>query len=222
MKGPGASLVQGLVADIEFDGSLVDSVTNSDADCADAECPTFAAGLHGEAAVFDGAATCVHVPWLANWTPSTYTIAAWIAPTMMSGPVVVREHDTSCPGPELDSSDSSVGFVATDKSGGHQMAWSSSVLTPEAWTHVAIEFDGANQSVFVNGGCACSIEPTIPLDYADYEVTIGCYPAANTFFAGAIDNVRIYDRALDTEELALLAGTSNNTDCSAVCNTVQP
>ncbi len=222
MKGPGASLGIGLVADIEFDGSLVDSVSSSDAECSGAECPSFVSGLHGEAGVFDGAATCVHVPWLANWTPSQYTIAAWIQPSTMSGPVVVREHDTSCPGPELESSDSSVGFVATDKSGGHQMGWPSAGLSHETWTHVAIEFDGTNQSVFINGGCACSIEPTIPLDYADYEVTIGCYPAASTFFAGAIDDVRVYDRALDTEELAWLADAPTDVDCSAVCNTVQP
>jgi hypothetical protein len=222
MKGPGSSLVVGLVADIQFDGSLVDSVSSTDTECSGAECPTFEPGLQGEAAVFDGAATCVHVPWLANWMPSQYTITAWIQPTAMSGPVVVREHDTSCPGPELESSDSAVGFVGTDQAGGHQMGWTDAVLTSETWTHVAIEFDGTNQSVFINGGCACSVVPTVPLAYANYEVTIGCYPAASTWFMGAIDDVRIYERALANDELALLAGAANNADCSAVCSTVQP
>jgi hypothetical protein len=37
-----------------------------------------------------------------------------------------------------------------------------------------------------------------------------------------MDDVRIYDRALGGTELATLAGAANATDCTAVCNTVEP
>jgi Concanavalin A-like lectin/glucanases superfamily len=219
----GSTIDNGLVAHFAFDGSLIDSVSNTDAECSGNACPSFVPGVGmGEAASFDGAATCVQVPWLTSWMPSQYTISAWIQPTSMSGPVVVREHDTSCPSPDLQTSDAAVGFIATDISTGHQEAWSGAALTQSTWTHVAIEFDGTNQSVFVNGACACAVTPTIALAYATYEVTIGCYPAASQWFTGAMDDVRIYDRPLAGTELATLAGAANSTDCAAVCNTVQP
>lgn len=219
----GSTIDNGLVAHFAFDGSLIDSITNTDADCAGAECPSFSAGVGmGEAASFDGAASCVHVPWLTSWMPSQYTVSAWIQPTAMTGPVVVREHDTSCPSPDMETSDGAVGFIATDVSTGHQEAWSGSVLASGTWTHVAIEFDGQDQTVFVNGACACSVKPLMQLAYASYEVTIGCYPAASTWFTGAMDDVRIYDRPLGGTELATLAGAANSTDCTAVCNTVEP
>jgi Concanavalin A-like lectin/glucanases superfamily len=219
----GSTIDNGLVAHFAFDGSLVDSISNTDAECSGNGCPSFTPGVgNGEAAMFDGAASCVHVPWLQTWMPAQYTIAAWIQPSSMSGPIVVREHDTSCPSPELETSDAAVGFVATDISTGHQEAWSAATLTQSTWTHVAIEFDGQNQTVFVDGACACSVKPLMQLVYATYEVTIGCYPAATTWFGGALDDVRIYDRPLAGTELATLAGAANSADCAAVCNTVQP
>jgi Concanavalin A-like lectin/glucanases superfamily len=221
-KGPGASLDLGMVAHLSLDGSLMDSISGTDAECSGGECPSFVAGINGEAASFDGTATCVHMPWLTSWMPAQYTISAWIQPTSESGPIVVREHDTSCPSPSLESSDKAVGFIGTDMAGGHQEGWSGTVLSMATWTHVAIEFDGTNQSVYVDGACACAVEPSVPLNYATYEVTVGCYPAASTWYAGAIDDVRIYDRSLSPAELALLAGASNTTDCSSVCNTTQP
>jgi hypothetical protein len=221
-KGTGSTLEQGLVAHLSLDGTLLDDVTSTDADCSGAECPSFVAGVSGEAAHFDGAATCVHVPWLASWSPAQYTVTAWIQPEAMSGPVVVREHDTSCPSPSLLSSNAAVGFIGTDAATGHQEAWSSAVLSPGTWMHVAIEFDGAMQSVFVGGGCACQVAPQIQLAYASYELTIGCYPAASTWFTGAIDDVHVYDRVLSPDEVAILAGGASPVDCAATCSTVQP
>jgi len=221
------TLNSGLVAQISFDGSLTDDVSSGDAECSGAECPTFAPGVGGEAAVFDGAATCVHLPWLTSWTPSTYTIAAWVNPTSMSAPIVVREHDTSCPSPSLESSDSAVGFVGTTAASTHQMAWTNtSMLSTGDWTHVAIAFDGTNQRVYVGGTCQCQVQPAIALAYTTYEVTIGCYPAAGTWYTGAISDVRIYDRVLDSAELVALASENGSTptaaDCTAACDVNQP
>ncbi len=221
------TLNDGLVAQIGFDGTLTDNVSSNDAECSGAECPDFEPGIGGEAAVFDGSATCVHVPWLTSWTPSSYTIAAWINPTSMSAPIVVREHDTSCPSPSMESSDSAVGFVGTTAATTHQEAWTNtSMLSNNHWTHVAIAFDGANQQVYVGGACQCQITPAIRFDYTSYEVTIGCYPAAGTWYGGAISDVRIYDRTLDKAELVALASEDGSSptpaDCTAVCGVNAP
>jgi hypothetical protein len=222
MGSAATTLDIGLVAHLALDGSLFDSVSGNDAECAAGECPGFVPGPAAEVATFDGAATCVHLPWLTTWTPSQYTVAAWIQPKAMTGPVVVREHDTSCPSPSLESSDAAVGFVGTDAAAAHEMAWTDAMLSSGTWTHVAIELDGTQQSVFVDGACACSVVPQIRLDYTTYEVTVGCYPAASTWFDGAIGDVRIYDRPLAGAELAELAGAPASADCAAACNTTQP
>ena len=221
------TLNSGLVAQIGFDGTLTDGVTSGDAECSGAECPTFEAGVGGEAAVFDGTATCVHLPWLASWTPSSYTIAAWVNPTSMTAPIVVREHDTSCPSPSMDTSDSAVGFVGTTAATTHQEAWTNtSMISNGTWTHIAISFDGTNQQVYVGGACQCQVAPAIQLDYTTYEVTIGCYPAASAWYAGAISDVRIYDRTLDNTELVALASENGATptaaDCTAICGASAP
>ena len=78
-----------------------------------------------------------------------------------------------------------------------------SVLTKDAWNHVATTFDGTTYTAYANGVEVFSTDQFAGRDPIDIQqLRIG--RADNTFFEGGIDDVRIYDRALTATEIRVL------------------
>lgn len=84
-----------------------------------------------------------------------------------------------------------------------------SLLTPGVWTHVAGVYDGAEMIVYQDGvevgsaplvGSLTSL-PTVPVAIGDQPVGL------RRPFDGALDDVRVYSRALSATEVAALAET---------------
>jgi sialidase-1 len=210
---------------------MIDVSGNSNAaTCAAGQCPGVVAGISGNAMMFDGATACFNVPSLASWMPTAFTISAWIKSSTMVGPIVVHESSSGCPSPELEASNG-VGLVQlniTDATP-HNEAWTAAALpSPGQWHQIAVAWDGANQSVYVDGVCACEETQTLgPLQNVQ-PFSIGCYPTGSpAAFTGAIDEVRIYDRALALDEIANLVTVSGQAAptpvaCAAACATVAP
>ena len=197
-----------------------------DATCTAGTCPTATAGIAGGAAMFDGASSCLVVDSLAAWADTSFTISAWIQAPAVSGPIVVHESDTSCPSPAMEVSNGA-GLVQYNTVGAHSEAWTAAIASPAQWHHVAASWDGTKQQVFVDGVCACGIAPTDMPVLNPQTFSIGCYPAATTWFTGALDEVRIYDRVLATDEIAGLYAISGYSapapqPCSATCATTPP
>ncbi|UCD51726.1 MAG: LamG domain-containing protein, partial [Phycisphaerales bacterium] len=84
------------------------------------------------------------------------------------------------------------------------------------WVHFAHVHDGSSTKVYADGQQVVNVPRT--LNTADNKTfKIGkwtCGPAANpqwaAYFDGLIDDVRIYDRALDQEEIKSLSGTAED------------
>ncbi len=77
-----------------------------------------------------------------------------------------------------------------------------SVLTPFDWNHIVTTFDGTSLRVYVDGGEVFSTAEAAGLTpYATQQLDIG---RIDNYFKGAIDDVRIYTRALDATEVGLL------------------
>jgi len=217
----------GLVAWFQLDGDFYDAVSGQQAACTN--CPTTTTGVVGSAAQFNGTNECVHVPWLASWQPEEYTIAAWVNANAMTGPVAVRTYDSGgCPSPALTTTNGGLGFAGMARTLAHQEAWTTPMLVQSTWQHVALVWDGTSQQLFVDGACTCSITPPVGFRYnPTSELTIGCYPQAGTYIHGAIDDVRVYDRPLAPEEIAMLAAENGSppatpASCAAVCGTAAP
>jgi beta-lactam-binding protein with PASTA domain len=69
-------------------------------------------------------------------------------------------------------------------------------LPLNTWTHVAVTYDGATQKLFVNGVQVSSRAQTGNIAVANGALRIGGNAAfANEFYAGLIDEVRVYNRA---------------------------
>ena len=73
-----------------------------------------------------------------------------------------------------------------------------------AWNHLALTYDGEVFKIFVNGQLAGAKQVGKPLTHGDKPLVFGKRPdgaAGGMHFYGAIDQIRIYDRALDEKEL---------------------
>ena len=73
------------------------------------------------------------------------------------------------------------------------------LVSPGRWTHVAATWDGAVMTVFVNGEQRASALQTAP---STSRTTPCTWPAGNyDWWAGDLDEVAVYDRALSSETL---------------------
>jgi hypothetical protein len=76
------------------------------------------------------------------------------------------------------------------------------------WVHVAITFDvndpGNNQKIYINGQLDAENRSTNPLTRNLYYVAIGGRDGAAHMWAGMIDDVRIYNRALTASEVQIV------------------
>jgi methionine-rich copper-binding protein CopC len=127
---------------------------------------------------------------------SAFTFAAWIAPTTFGrernlwrtpGAVLtLRAEGTVVPVAIL--SDEQIGFV------------SSGVLPLDIWSHVAMTYDGSMLRLYINGADAGSRAATGTLVPPSPQE--GGFLGGASAFAGAIDELRLYRRALSASEIA--------------------
>jgi hypothetical protein len=191
----------GLIAHWRFDatsGSVaVDSAGNHDGTLVSANgtaLPTWTTGTLGNALSFDGdndLVTVTHAADLdfANATDS-FTISAWVqlASLQNRSMIVLRKGYSLGVNP--------------------QNRWTAGgMLGPTAttgWTHLALVQDGAanTRTFYVNGVQAAQTAAAPAI--ASGPLYIGDHPDGTLFFAGKIDDIRIYNRALDAAHVGYL------------------
>lgn len=85
-------------------------------------------------------------------------------------------------------------------------------LTAGVWQHVAVVCDGKEVVICVDGKEATRgtcLNPLTPHPQLGFRLASGY--AEGRFFAGALDDFRIYARALSAEEIVALAQDAGNT-----------
>ena len=76
-----------------------------------------------------------------------------------------------------------------------------SALPADAWSHLATTYDGSTLRLYVNGTQAGEVVLSGPLTASSGALRIGGNLVWDEWFAGTIDEVRVYDRALSASEL---------------------
>src|SRR5258705_7733629 len=203
---PARAQVPGLVAAYAFNegsGTTVADVSGNNNNGTISAATWTSAGKFGSALMFNGTSAQVTVPNATSLQLTTgMTLEAWVFPTgsLASWRAVL---DKNVDGYYLmaSSDPNNRPAVGGTWTGGNQNTAAPTALALNAWTHLAATFDGATVRLYVNGVQVASQAQTAPLATTTGTLQIGGDSYPNEFFAGAIDEVRIYNRALTQAEI---------------------
>jgi beta-lactam-binding protein with PASTA domain/Ca2+-binding RTX toxin-like protein len=168
----------------------------------------------GQAMQFDGVNDVITVTDVAA-SPldltTGMTLSAWVNPSTLGTlwrTIVIKERGTNAltyalyandgPGTAQPAGYANIGGI--DRRVGAAPA-----LPVNTWTHVAVTRNGATMQLYVNGVLrATTTVPTTAMPTNDNPLRIGGNLVfANEFFAGMLDDVRVYNRALTAAEIAV-------------------
>lgn len=175
----------------------------SDAFCTGNTCPTAGvAGRINQAALFDGTSNVLNTGLILDQSDTSKgaTMMAWVYPNSTSGDYHI--------------------VVSTDDGGWdwtlarHGRTWrvfngdgsldTGATVDVNRWQHIAAVFEPGVGTRFYKNGVLVKTDATIGYDTSTAPVAIGNKPGNNFNFDGAIDDVRIFNRALSTDDIQAL------------------
>ena len=162
-------------------------------------------GKFGNALRFDGFSNWVTVNDADSLDLSGgMTLEAWVFPTAVTGTWATVALKEAPPGNNLayhlqtDPASHPISFLTTDVVGLQGVTGPQAVAL-NAWTHLSATYDGMTLSLYVNGALAATqlisgnILPSVgPLRFGGNSIW-------GEYFAGTIDDIRIYNRATDSK-----------------------
>src|SRR5213076_1255747 len=161
------------------------------------------AGRYGNALVFNGTSASVTVPNSASLgLTAAMTLEAWVYPTVApTGWRAVIDKNVDRYYLMASSDQGNRPAAGGTWTAGNQNTVGPSGLAVNTWTHLAATFDRATVRLYVNGVQVASQAQTTPLTTSTGTLQIGADSYAGENFAGRIDEVRIYNRALTAAEI---------------------
>jgi glucose/arabinose dehydrogenase/PKD repeat protein len=162
-----------------------------------------ASGKFGRALSFDGVNDRVDVPDAASLDLTTgMTLEAWVRPTTNGKwrSVLFKERGTTSMVYALYSSNGSKPTTETFTSAVNAVP-GPTALPLNAWSHLASTYDGTTLRLFVNGTQVASKAVTGAMPNTANPLRIGGNAVYGDYFAGLIDEVRVYNRALNATEI---------------------
>ena len=172
----------------------------------------FVPGKVGQAFSLEGFNSYVNVPSSPALKPTgPFTVEAWVNYKGFTGPdggtIVAKGEDVD------DAIDWALVIGPAQKLRPHLNVagdWvvfnCDSRLAPGVWYHVAMIYDGSSLSGYVNGLLDGTIAASGAVQATDYPLRIGAYAPvtgthAKAYFAGQVDEVSLYNRALSANEI---------------------
>ena len=136
---------------------------------------------------------------------SGMTVEAWVYPTtLVNWRTIALKEDVNDLAYALYASDTTAKPEGLINVGGGALAASGTGTLPlNAWSHLATTFDGSMQRLFLNGVQISSLASSGSLVQTTGALRIGGNSVWGEFFSGALDDMRIYNRALSTTEIQI-------------------
>ena len=141
---------------------------------------------------------------------SNITLSVWVKPTT----AITSQNFAMFVAKGINSdymlfSNSSTG-TARMRLGSSFLIDSVSTISTNVWTHIVGTYDGSNLKIYLNGSLDNTVSQTGAIPSTSGSLQIGAANSANRF-NGQIDEVAIFNRALNTTEIAALYdGTGSN------------
>ena len=167
------------------------------------------AGRYGNGLLLGGAWDGARIPASGSLDAgSALTLETWVYPTSIADYPKLIWRDG------LDGSpyslcmlwgDGSIGFGITTTAGRFSVYAYRSIL-PDTWTHIAATYDGSMLRLYVNGQLANASAGAGSIVASTRDLWLGRAPWGEGF-AGTLDDVRIYSRALTAAEITVDMGT---------------
>ena len=183
--------------------------------------PTWVAGQSGSAISLNGSSQYGTTPDEASLDiANQITLAAWIKPARQATQDLIKKAamDTTN-GYELSSASTDASSPAPKKvfvrlnqvASANTYRVNSTSDYPfdgNTWMHVAATYDGVTIRLYINGIQEGSMAASIAIATNSLPLSIGAQSDGQRFFQGALDQVRVYNRALSADEVAGLVGGS--------------
>jgi CubicO group peptidase (beta-lactamase class C family) len=169
-----------------------------------------AAPPHDVHLVYDGLNDVASAPSSAALSPTTQiTVEAWINPRTLAANanqdrVVSKSGSYEL---TLSTGDTGCGFGTQGAVqwrltlGGVDARICGGQIAPGSWRHIAGVYDGAAATLYVDGERVASATRSGPISASASALTLGNRPALDRAYDGALDEVRIWRRALTQAEL---------------------
>ena len=204
LTAPHAWAQSGLVAAYSFDegsGTSVKDASGSGNNGTTSNTTWTTSGRLGGALVFNGSSALVTVPSTTSLRLSTaMTLEAWVRPTAINAQwrdVIYKGSDDYY----LEATSTSSSRPAAGGTFAPDNVYASSALAVNAWTHLAATYDGTTLRLYVNGTLASSISRAAQIAVSNGALQIGGDSGAGQYFAGTIDEVRIYNSAISEAQI---------------------
>ncbi|MEK7954151.1 LamG-like jellyroll fold domain-containing protein [Luteolibacter soli] len=213
------------------DGNALDLQANADATLAGGA--GFAPGLVNRAFALDGSAAYVALGNPNVLKAGALTIEAWVKPSALPAngqmEAIVTKWNNN---PAKNSSGDAYGLYLINNGGtlqlraminptsvGAEMSLQGGTLPLNQWAHVAVAYENATGvfAIFVNGLPVAQSDTGLPIQASDVPVMIGRQSDNVTprHFAGLIDEVAMYARALTLPEISGIYQARENGKCKS-------
>ena len=172
-----------------------------------------ASGRYGRALTFDGIDDVVTVADSPSLDLSTgMTIEAWVNPSALTtGRTVAMKEGSGGLAYGVYANDTASRPAGQLRKSGNtaiESAAGAAQLPLNTWSHVATTYDGANLRLYVNGTLVATRPVSGTIVATGNPLRIGGNQIFGEHFAGRIDELRIYGRALAATEITRNMGTA--------------
>jgi outer membrane protein assembly factor BamB len=196
----------GLVAAYAFDegtGTTVADASGNGHNGTTSNTTWAATGKFGKALQFNGNNSIVTVPNAATLQLSTgMTLEAWVNPSAVSSTwrdVIYKGNDNYyLEATSTNASKPDAGMIA---GGSYADAVGTTALTANTWSYLTETYDGSTLKLYVNGTQVASVAHTGAIASSTNALQIGGDTIYSQYFAGLIDEVRIYNVALSAAQV---------------------
>ncbi len=202
-----------LISQWKFDensgNTATDSKNNNNGTINNAQWTT---GVNGGALKFNGSNSFVLIPNADNLNPvNQITLMAWAKTEENKTAKIAEKGDWDGHNILQDKWNGWTAKIRTADNKSRTINWQNGIPVYGEWYHIAMTYDGVNFKLYVNGQLTNSKKIVGRLHVNNRNFVIGSNGGTQKFFNGAIDDVRIFDKALTQTEIQAIFSNQGNT-----------